>query len=616
MVPTKIFLVELFLEKGSPKNDNTLFSFQLLWIMFKWQTLSLDTPALGQAENSYNDNAREFLGLLRTYERTKKQCDDTNVNNMTELESLESRVVQYLQSLQSSCLRKGLLQGNDDRADELISNAEKQNIKKSTNQQNNGNKRRKRGGGSGNKTFGIFDERYITNSESGVATGNEMLIISALNKIIGSSSKELPIFSYSIIQLAADVLMSICQFVNANIHQLRNNASIQVEHDLILGMHTQFLNGLVNTMDFVLKRMDDEGESNEVHADVLSSCCKAAARIISIVGTKLSRKKVLIEKIKSTADTILFHRNIHQLAMESSAVLLATMPLTGNMDGTPPQKLWGELVEQKSQSLCIILNSFFPLQRSSVLNGSATTKEDQTWINQVREKIINQSERIIEFQRRIEGSAVLLLHLLNLDIYNQNSQIMLSHASVPAKLLLDLSELMLAFPSVAETKYLSTKSRLCDISVENGLLSPNAAMMVANTVRYFGHDLYDASVTILQNNGLFYGKRIIRIAFASLQSCSSYAVRKTVDQSIVEKHFQGKKQRWLHCSLELRIKAIKSIKVMITSIGPNAVTSQGSIIDKVLKLIAGCLLEQIDVQAPIPSSSNDWGTMKDRVSLT
>ncbi len=585
--------------------------------MFKWQTLSLDVPSLGQAVNWDNDNAREFLGLLKIYERTKKQCDDTNNSNTTDLESLESRVVQCLQSLQSSCLRKGLLQGNVDRAAELISNAEKQNMKKNTNQQNNGNKRRKRGGGSGNKSIAIFDENYITNFESGVAVGNEMLIISALNKILGSSSKESQIFSYSIIQVAADVLMSICQFVNTNIHQIRNNVSIQVEHDLIFGMHIQFLNGLVNTMNFVLKRMDNEDESNEVdvHADVVSSCCKAAARIISIVGTKLSRKKVLIEKVKSTADTILFHRNIHQLGMESSAMLLATLPLTGNMDGTPPQKLWTELVEQKSQSLCRVLNYFFPLQRSSVLHGSAT-QEEQTWINVVREKMINQSERIIEFQRRVEGTAVLLLHLLHMDIYNQNSQLMLSHASVPAKLLLDLTELMLAFPSVAETKFLSTKSRLCDISVENGLLSPNAAMMVANTVRFFGHDLYDASVTIFQNNGLFHGKRIIRIAFASLQSCSSYAVRKTVDQSILEKHFQGKKRRWLHCSLELRIKAIKSIKVMITSIGSNAVTTQGSIIDKVLKLIAGCLLEQIDVQAPISSSSDDWGTMKDRITLT
>ena len=49
--------------------------------MFKWQSLALDVPSLEQVEKSNNEDAREFLGLLRTYERAKKQSDGADNDN-------------------------------------------------------------------------------------------------------------------------------------------------------------------------------------------------------------------------------------------------------------------------------------------------------------------------------------------------------------------------------------------------------------------------------------------------------------------------------------------------------------------------------------------------------
>ena len=48
---------------------------------------------------------------------------------------------------------------------------------------------------------------------------------------------------------------------------------------------------------------------------------------------------------------------------------------------------------------------------------------------------------------------------------------------------------MLLFASFAETRYLATKSKLRDVSVEGGLLSASSALMVGNSVKYFGYTL-------------------------------------------------------------------------------------------------------------------------------
>ena len=108
-----------------------------------------------------------------------------------------------------------------------------------------------------------------------------------------------------------------------------------------------------------------------------------------------------------------------------------------------------------------------PLQRSG--SKYLVAQNDQAWIQIVREEVTLQTDRLVTFQRRVEEAVLPLLSLLNFDVYNSKTRAALAHVAVPINELMDLCEFMLAFPSAAEIKYFSTKTRLRDLSVDNDL---------------------------------------------------------------------------------------------------------------------------------------------------
>ena len=59
------------------------------------------------------------------------------------------------------------------------------------------------------------------------------------------------------------------------------------------------------------------------------------------------------------------------------------------------------------------------------------------------------------------------------------------------KYIFELVELMLQFGPAAESMHSNSKSALSDIPVENGVLSANVAVDVANSIKSHGLELFD-----------------------------------------------------------------------------------------------------------------------------
>jgi hypothetical protein len=154
---------------------------------------------------------------------------------------------------------------------------------------------------------------------------------------------------------------------------------------------------------------------------------------------------------------------------------------------------------------------------------------------------------------------------------------------------------MLKFQSIAETRYLSTKSSLRDVSVEGGVLSPNAAVMIANTIKHYGHVLLQGCLAVVKASCLSYGNRLIRIVLSSLKSSCSNVLCRVVDPSFSSSFMAGDKsnRKWLHAAVCLRENAIRSFVCVIQYLGSNAAVSCRESVLEGVTFVTGCLLEQI-----------------------
>ena len=478
-----------------------------------------------------------------------------------------------------------------------------------------GKRRRKGGGGGGGKSNKAFN--FIDGSPSHVGSGildDEVLLLIGLGRILGAgksaaSANTLP---DGVVQEAAKVLLAICRHVTT--YWSSGSSCITAEYELLLVACPQLLSGLGNVASHLLENGS---------MDSLASCHRAAASIITLMGTRLSRSSATMEKIASTASDAIFYSGENTsntkrgTCIHSAAAVLAAQPLAGNSDGTSPARLWTDSIVKETKSLTLVLSIFFPMHKSASKARQFVDSNDQVWVDLVDKSMASQKDRTSEFLRRIEGYSSILTSLLSLDGCDGSSnEGSISCASVPVGGLLDLIELMLAFPSAAEARYLSTKSKLRNISIEHGILSPSSAMSVANDVKSHGLTLFDRIVSSINSSGIVHGGRIMRLASNSLQSSCSYALKRSIDPvGTPALRADGKRgRRWLHDSLCLRMMSVRSFGNAMLRTGPSiALSSEGNIFAKSLVLVSGCLLEQTIAHDASPEA--DWGTLCDRIGL-
>lgn len=524
-------------------------------------------------------NGKKLLNLLKSLEKCYQ--------NETDAYEIESEIIDELKQMASLFEQHGLF-SPEVRKEKLSS----------VSTPSSGAKKRKRGGGSGNS--GKISS--ILNIDGGGNTSEEAYVISNLCRVLIPTGSKGQIYSEVVIAACAAVLDCICQYCINNYAQ-----GAKLETDMIVSIASNLISGLAKTT----KAMMDESQ----HELAITACLNCAKRVMVVSNLKLSRNATVIASIKAVAEDILFDNKNDSVdgteSMEAAASLIAAIPIVGNANGVTPIQLWSEIVKERTRELSGILCSFFPLVKKFRKGKQASLQSDSDLIKTIQSSVISQADRVMIFMSKIRGIVCILSHLLEMDGYDLSNTD--SGASLPLALLLDALEQLLHYSNIAETRYLATKSKLRDVSVEGGLLSASSAVLVANSVKYLGSALLESICSMLTTSSLQCGKRLLELSLLNLQQSSSLALKRVIDPSSFTERNSDKK--WCHRSIILRTKSVEAFTLIIQRLGPNASVAQNDIFTKSLAFVAGNVLEQINVDEDIAEGESIAGTQQQRIEL-
>jgi hypothetical protein len=600
----------------------------------KWT--SLNPPPRGESSRSSSsksskgndasslEEGKYFLNLLKTFEREMKDDGGEEVMNG----ETKTSILEILSNMENLYMRRGLLEYDSERANDMQNKESDQNMSSQSSGRGGHAKKRKRGGGSGS-SGSIASILGIDAGKSNASVDKEAYVLSNLCRILiptpASSTDREPILRYPpvIIHATCNVLIAICNHSSNHLPSV----TAAVEHSMIISISSQLLNGISKTVNLLLTAIGDDGSDQSTQFyKALSTCCNCASLLISLSGNRLSRNVKVMDSIQNTAEAIIWRNDLSNgqsdekllsTMNESAATLLSTIPLASNSNGVSSSTLWSNKLYSTCKDLSTTLVAFYPSLKRVGTHQKKFRKDESgkiSWIEGVKKNTTSQAERISILSTRIDGYISIILAFLRMGRYDQlDSSITLS---LPLKNLLEILEQMLAFSTIAETKFLATKPRLRSISVEGGLLSPKAAMTLANSVKYHGHVLFQTVSSLLTNSSLVHGKRFIGVSLSSLQSCSSVALRMVIDPvSVADKNSDKK---WLHSSISLRSMSVKSFACIMQRLGSNAIVSQTESIIKGVVFIVGFLLEQISDEKGDPEKDMEdehWGTATERAKL-
>lgn len=598
----------------------------------------LDSKSGNSNQTSNENESKRLLNLLKSLERSRKEqrdpdveCTDTDTDTDTEI---EESILNILSNRMTLYNHRGLFSSEEARqkhANNFSSN--KNNNKGNGNSNGHGSaKKRKRGGGSGsggasgNKAGSAGNIASVLNIDGGSST-EEAYAISNLCRILiptningnergSGSTSMLMLYPPSIISAGANVLESICHYCIQKNGDEDGGLSM-VEVNMIGSVASQLINGLSRTMKLLMTLNEAEA------VEALISCCTCTKNILFLSNRTLSRNVSVIATLKEVAEQILVSDSdseeggsVHVSGLvEAAAGLLASIPLVGNSNGVHPMKLWSEMVLQQTLELKSTLQAFVPLvkQMRRGKRGSSSvssTNQDLEWIAHVKCNVVSQADRIMVFFTRVKGYVAVLTKLMEMEGYQLSNAA--QGAAMPITSLLDVSDQLLLLSSVAETRFFATKSKLRDISMEGGLLSPNAAVTVGNSMKYLGYALLESVLSSLSTSGLQYGKRIVHTAVKSLQSSCTLTLKRVIDSS--SSMDKNSRKKWLHTSIPLRIRSIEMFTLVAQRLGANVAVTQNEILSKALAFIAGCLLEQITISTKGNDDDNDMDVDVDDIS--
>lgn len=590
---------------------------------------------------------------------------------------------ELLVNLSAACSRRGLLQGDITEAREVLKSSNDVMGK----MMSGGRKRRRSGGASSNASG-----QSEGNSELSSAAAHRA-ILSALGRILGGSgdnenktTNQMEDISH-IVNLAARALTAMVRYCIVHGKSSVNTPSACVasaEATIFASSSRELLQALARAcQEAISKTMDNpEKEEGFEHADAAASCLCAASCIIRLLGTKLSRSSSnksnstsSISILSSAALSLLFHvpsSLVNDNHITSASVYLASLPLAGRFDGTPPSKLWSTSMAEATSSLLAILYAFGPPPTfSSRRNqGRATSSTEQILkllepfqlsdsspnsanfvvaqdtaqcISSLSTTLLTQMDRKSHFQRRMSSLTLLICCLLD-------SECMPPSSLLPLGQLLTVAELMLAMPSTSEARWNATKPRLRDVpfrdqannnGVGGGALSPQSAFSLSFDVTLVGHRLLQTVLSTLDpSSAQLVAWRLLRMTVAALQSSCTPAAKLAIDPtSSMMPSQKGSSRQLAHTWIPWRCASIQSFGDAVVILGSASVfigpanheimagkghnaTAMGPIARGLL-LVCGCLLEQTllygDEQEKGAENSDvpptDWGTLSERVDL-
>jgi hypothetical protein len=329
--------------------------------------------------------------------------------------------------------------------------------------------------------------------------------------------------------------------------------------------------------------------------------------------------------------------NTHHPLLDSICGLVSVLPMVGDSNSTSPNKIWNHFVQSIATSYQVLLQRFFPESSRKQQERTKTAASTMTlnlntsiafekealleWIALIPSHLPSQQQRLAAFSHRVHVYSCLLMKLLSFELYDTKAMVHFSTTSVPIVQLLDLCDLLINFSSNAERRYLNTKARLRDVTVEQGLFSVQSAVSIGNGMKYLGLDLFRTVISVMNQSCLMHGKRTLQTCLVSLKSCASTNVRNIVDPMYSDailnlgksdKSHHGK-MKWLHTSIVLRTQAIQTLACVVEQLGSNVVFESNTFV-LIINIIAGCLLEQI-LGPETVDDEDHWGTLSERVEL-
>jgi len=587
-----------------------------------------------------------LLSLIRFHEKKAKGDEDYE-------ESIEEIVDLYnhLIAVYSRC---GLLRGDTEKADDILSKENNASKWGGVDGKRRGSKKGKRGKKDNSDDLRIkqlHEGVEISKSSASKQQDEALIFIAILRIFTTNTSNDETCANYNtsvidedqalLISLSAELCLAIIQSI-----KLVENSDIccLAEYELLAQSGKAILAGLVNIMNMVESdmrassggRKDDDcltllDCNAQTHVLILNSSIKLTCSLISLFGIKLSRSTALLIDLNTIAWKFL---TIDDDSVQSSAArLLSCLPLAGGIERKTPSEIWSTSIEKTLTALSIVLQTVTPLVQSNTKSSDRTANDFlEQWICFVRKTTLNEPSRLRCFYRFCRGLTNAIHFFLlqdKLDRHHSNSSLV--NAQVDIKLFLGIVESLVSFPLSSETVFYRTKRTLRDERIDNGLLSPRIiATEVANYIKLMGHDILDCILAAVGGPTLLpYARRIFRISYASILTSSSSPVRKVMDPTSAMQ-LKGKKRRWLHLSVTSRKVAINTFGSAIIAFGcdycsssrytsrqtPTHLLIANTDSEKAITLIVGCLVEQISDDKSLRGDyDDDWGTHLERVEL-
>lgn len=582
-------------------------------------------------ENISKTPGRDLLHLLR---RRDKLLKDTDADP-SEAIAVHKEITHLLTSLSTSIQRIGLLSPS---TLEKTQSLDSSHINSSSATSNEGGKKRKRKGGdraNGNaisaSQYGIYLDSNAENSNGGSDKVDleEGRIIMGLCRSLGVGKKreknEVDILEIGdepdILGTACQVFTSICRHA---IHGNRMSSSIV--NDMIGSITVPLLGGLCDVISKLLLQ--------ESSAVPLASALVTASSVISLVQTRCSNSKAgekMLQALRDKAWKVLNSTADNEVT-KAAALLLATLPLAGDASTNSLSALWSKYMSEGILLLQFAISDVFPVNEKDKEGNIKDPETDsirqdhQAWLGSLNGSIdvadndVIDAHRRDKFLSRIQALTEYLLVLIKMEGYSINRECNVLFVNFPLQSMLDASETLLSFPLAAEIKHRSLSSRLRSSPIDGGLISANAAISIAASMRCCGHILFEAAVSSCR--GGVYGKarRIIAISMANLQSSVSRSLLSVVVEG---RKVDGRKDgilAQLRGSIPLRIKSVEMFRTVVMALGSGIMSSAASkSVCRGLVLVGGCLLEQIQrcsVTTKIGvDMEEEWGTLAERGTL-
>ena len=602
-------------------------------------------------EEEYNNTGQQLLGYLRTLEKH----DDAETDNQTAERALKA-LLRKLKFLIPCVARKGLFHGNVELAEELVSSSADQRFDRSSRKRG-----KKRTSGSS-----LFMDVDIDQPRPVASTGTLLCaeqIVACIIRILGCQQHEYPNSLQSkaldgltladqrlLMLLASDLCTAASTFVQSRRTSVSSCGA--AEYQLLASNAKSLLMGLARSMDCILSSANIASttktfsysysqdtipfpveDARPLALLALKACHRASVSLVSLMGTGLSRMVTQINYLTAVGVWKAFSI-MNSCSVEYATLLNATIVGAGPTGGTkerltksgPNTEQWSASLQESVALLFVLLQSAVPINSTLAdrtqhhenrLDQNAAGKAAvDVWLQRIRDS--SGEERSSLFLHCLRVLVSMAISLLSMEGGNCLSLA----AEVDVVSILDLVEILMSFPISAESLYFGTKKRLRQETFESGLFSPeDVAYRMANQVKIQGHDLLNALLSLGRPVLLPFAHRLLKTCFGALLTSSSTALRSALESKAGPSKLDLSRKRWLNSSVVVRTAALRSVQSAFLVVGVDHPCSKRSSslglkksgdTDRLVTLLCGCLVEQLQWLMKPQDRNDDWGSVKER----